>query len=398
MSVNITNRADAEAIIREQVVQTIFQDVPKQSVFMALAKKLPNMTSNQTRMRVLDFLPTSYWVDGDTGMKQTSKQAWDNVYINAAELAVIVPIPEAVLDDAEFDIFGEITPRINEAIGQRVDSAIIFGMNRPANWQNDIITLARQAGNNVAVGSNPDYYSLLLGEGGVISKVEEDGYMATGALAAMSMRAKLRDIRTNDGNLIFKSDMQGSTNYALDGAPMYFPQNGAYDNTIAQLIVGDFKQAVYSIRQDVTVKILDQGVIQDPATKEIVYNLAQQDMVALRIVFRMGWALPNPATRMDEDRVGCPFAYLEPTSPETTQKVTFTVKDNSEAAAAIEGAIVDVNGSRKKTDASGVAEFNLRAGTYPAKIKKSGYGTINDTVAITFSAVSKDITLIPNAL
>ena len=398
MPVNITNRADAEAIIREQVVQTIFQDAPKQSVFMALAKKLPNMTSNQTRMRVLDFLPTSYWVDGDTGMKQTSKQAWDNVYINAAELAVIVPIPEAVLDDAEFDIFGEITPRINEAIGQRVDSAIIFGMNRPANWQNDIITLARQAGNNVAVGSNPDYYSLLLGEGGVISKVEEDGYMATGALAAMSMRAKLRDIRTNDGNLIFKSDMQGSTNYALDGAPMYFPQNGAYDNTIAQLIVGDFKQAVYSIRQDVTVKILDQGVIQDPVTKEIVYNLAQQDMVALRIVFRMGWALPNPATRMDEDRVGCPFAYLEPTSPATTQKVTFTVKDNSKAAAAIEGAIVDVNGSRKKTDASGVAEFNLRAGTYPAKIKKSGYGTINDTVAITFSAVSKDITLIPNAL
>lgn len=398
MPVNITNRADAEAIIREQVVQTIFQDAPKQSVFMALAKKLPNMTSNQTRMRVLDFLPTSYWVDGDTGMKQTSKQAWDNVYINAAELAVIVPIPEAVLDDAEFDIFGEITPRINEAIGQRVDSAIIFGMNRPANWQNDIITLARQAGNNVAVGSNPDYYSLLLGEGGVISKVEEDGYMATGALAAMSMRAKLRDIRTNDGNLIFKSDMQGSTNYALDGAPMYFPQNGAYDNTIAQLIVGDFKQAVYSIRQDVTVKILDQGVIQDPVTKEIVYNLSQQDMVALRIVFRMGWALPNPATRMDEDRVGCPFAYLEPTSPATTQKVTFTVKDNSEAAAAIEGAIVDVNGSRKKTDASGVAEFNLRAGTYPAKIKKSGYGTINDTVAITFSAVSKDITLIPNAL
>ena len=397
MPVNITNRADAEAIIREQVVQTIFQDAPKQSVFMALAKKLPNMTSNQTRMRVLDFLPTSYWVDGDTGMKQTSKQAWDNVYINAAELAVIVPIPEAVLDDAEFDIFGEITPRINEAIGQRVDSAIIFGMNRPANWQNDIITLARQAGNNVAVGSNPDYYSLLLGEGGVISKVEEDGYMATGALAAMSMRAKLRDIRTNDGNLIFKSDMQGSTNYALDGAPMYFPQNGAYDNTIAQLIVGDFKQAVYSIRQDVTVKILDQGVIQDPVTKEIVYNLAQQDMVALRIVFRMGWALPNPATRMDEDRVGCPFAYLAPTSPATTQKVTFTVKDNSEAAAAIEGAIVDVNGSRKKTDASGVAEFNLRAGTYPAKIKKSGYGTINATVAVTSAAVSKDITLIPNA-
>ena len=170
MAVHITSRADAEAIIREQVVSTIFQDAPKQSVFMSLARKLPNMTSNQTRIRVLDFLPTAYWVNGDTGMKQTSKQAWDNVYINAAELAVIIPIPEAVLDDAEFDIFGEITPRVNEAIGQKVDSAIIFGVNRPAEWQNDIVTLARQAGNNVAPSGSPDYYNLILGEGGVISK------------------------------------------------------------------------------------------------------------------------------------------------------------------------------------------------------------------------------------
>lgn len=397
MAVHITSRADAEAIIREQVISTIFQDAPKQSTFMSLARKLPNMTSNQTRMRVLDFLPTAYWVDGDTGMKQTSRQAWDNVFIEAAELAVIVPIPEAVLDDAEFDIFGEITPRVNEAIGQRVDSAIIFGVNRPRNWQNDIITLARQAGNNVAPGGSPDYYDLILGEGGVISKVEEDGYMSTGALASMGMRAKLRGIKATDGTPIFKSDMQGSTNYALDGAPMYFPQNGAFDNTIAQLIIGDFKQAVYAIRQDITVKILDQGIIQDPATKEIVYNLAQQDMVALRIVFRMGWALPNPATRMDEDRVGCPFAYLEPATAMTTQKVTFTVKDNNSEPKAVEGAIVDVNGSRLKTNASGVAEFHLRPGTYPAKIKKNGYGTVTETVTVDKSAVPKAVTLIPNA-
>lgn len=68
---------------------------------MGMARKLPNMTSKQTRIRVLDFLPTAYWVDGDTGMKQTSMQAWDNVYLTAAELAVIVPIPESVFDDAE---------------------------------------------------------------------------------------------------------------------------------------------------------------------------------------------------------------------------------------------------------------------------------------------------------
>lgn len=393
MGTQIVNRADAEAIIREQVVQTIFQDAPKNSVFMGMAKKLPNMTSKQTRIRVLDFLPTAYWVDGDTGMKQTSRQAWDNVYITAGELAVIVPIPEAVLDDAEFDIMGEITPRVNEAIGQKVDAAIIFGNNRPREWQNDIITLARQAGNNVSPTAGKDYYDLILGENGVFAKVEEDGYGVTGALAGMSMKAKLRGLRDTTGQPIFKSSVQEKVAYTLDGAPMQFPENGAYDNSIAQLVVGDFKQAVYSIRQDITVKILDQGVIQDPSTKEIVYNLAQQDMIALRVVFRMGWALPNPATRINEDRTGCAFAYLEPGTPVATQKVTFTVTDNSDEPAAVEGARVNVNGSILTTNAEGVAEFNLRAGTYPVKISKKGYAAINETVVVATSEVSKDVTL-----
>lgn len=393
---NMISRQQAEALIQEQLINTIQQDAPKQSVFMGLARKLPNMTSKQTRIPVLDMLPMAYWVNGDTGFKQTSEQAWDNVYITAEELAVIVPIPEAVVADASFDILGEVQPRVMEAIGQRVDGATIFGVNRPASWRADIITTARQAGNNVAPGSSPNYYDLIMGEGGVIAKVEESGRMVTGALSAMGMRAKLRGLKGQDGHPIFKSDMQGATSYALDGAPMYFPQNASFDQSIAQLIVGDFSQAVYSIRQDITVKILDQGVIQDPSTKAIVYNLAQQDMIALRVVFRMGWALPNPATRMDGDRTSCPFAYLEPATAVTTQKVTFTVKDNASSPVAVADAIVDVNGSRLKTSATGVAEFNLRAGDYSAKITKKGYKTVVETVTVASSAVSKAITLIPN--
>ncbi|HCQ6038238.1 TPA: phage major capsid protein [Clostridioides difficile] len=390
------SRENAEAIIREQIVNNILQDTPKQSIFMNLAKKMPNMSSNTTRMRVLDVLPTAYWVNGDIGYKQTTRQAWDNVYMHASELAVIVPIPEAVVDDAEFDIIGEVTPRVVEAIGQRIDSAVIFGENRPSEWQNDIITLARQAGNNVSVGSNPNYYDLIMSEGGVLNKVEECGYIATGVIASRGMKAKLRGLKSTDGTPIFSTSMQGTTNYALDGAPMYFPDNGSFDSSVAQMIVGDFNQAVYSIRQDITVKILTEGVIQDPNTKEIVYNLAQQDMIALRVVFRMGWALPNPATRLDEDRVGCSFAYLEPQTPVTTQTVTITVKDNAGAPAVVADAIVDVNGSRMKTNSTGKVVYNLRPGNYPMKIKKTGYSTLNDNIVVSNSAVTKDITLMIN--
>lgn len=394
MAVNITNRADAEALIREQIVSTIFQDAPKQSVFMGMARKLPNMTSKQTRVRVLDFLPTAYWVDGDTGMKQTTRQAWDNVYLTAGELAVIVPIPEAVFDDAEMDIMGEITPRVNEAIAQKVDAAIIFGDNRPKEWQADIITLARQAGNNVAPASGKDYYDLTLGEAGVFAKVEDDGYGVTGAIAPMTFKSKLRGLRDTNKQPIFLHSMQDSTRYTLDGVPIQFPENGSFMDNIAQLVVGNFSQAVYSIRQDITVKILDQGVIQDPVTKEIVYNLAQQDMIALRVVFRMGWALPNPATRLNEDRTGCAFAYLEPGTPVTTQTVTFTVTDgNSESPKKYDGVRINVDGAILTTDSNGQAVFNLRAGTYTAKITKKGFVPVTETITVAASAVTKAVTL-----
>ena len=394
MAVNITNRADAEAIIREQVVSNIFQDAPKHSVFLSIAKKLPNMTSNQTRMRVLDFLPTAYWVNGDTGMKQTTRQAWDNVFINAGELAVIVPISDAVLSDAEFDIFGEVTPRVMEAIGQKVDAAVIFGDNRPAEWGLDIISRARQAGNNVSPATGKDYYDLILGENGVFAKVEDDGYGVTGALEPMNFKSKLRGLRDTTGQPIFKSNMQDVARYSLDGAPITFPENGAFYANIAQLVVGDFSQAVYSIRQDITVKILDQGVIQDPDTKEIIYNLAQQDMTALRIVFRMGWALPNPATRLNEDRTGCAFAYLEPGTPTPTQKVTFTVTDGAaESPKARKGARINVEGAILTTDDNGKAEFNLRPGTYTAKISLKGCVSVTETVIVEKAAVNKTITL-----
>lgn len=395
MATKIVDRSAAEAVIREQIVSEIFQDAPKQSTFMSMARKLPNMTSNQTRIRVLDFLPTAYWVDGDTGMKQTSQQAWDNVYLTAAELAVIVPIPEAVFDDAEIDIMGEITPRVNEAIGQRVDAAIIFGDNRPREWQADIVTLARQAGNNVSPSAGKDYYDLTLGENGVFSKVEDDGYAVTGAIAPTTFKSKLRGLRDTNKQPIFTHSMQDSSRYALDGVPLQFPENGSFMTDVAQLVVGDFSKAVYAIRQDVTVKILDQGVIQDPSTKAIVYNLAQQDMVALRVVFRMGWALPNPATRLDEDRTGCAFAYLEPGTPVATQKVTFTVTDgSSESPTAYEDVRINVDGAILKTDSAGKAEFNLRKGSYTAKITKKGFVPVTETVVVDASAVNKEITLV----
>lgn len=388
MAVNIVSRESAEALIHEQIMNTVFQDAPKNSILMQLGRKLPNMTSKQTRVPVLSMLPMAYWVGGDTGVKQTSRQQWENVYITAGELAVIVPIPEAVLSDASFDIMGEVTPRVNEAIGMKFDEAAIFGVDRPPEWQNDIITLARQAGNNVSGGIT---FDTILAQDGMFGKVEEAGYIVDGVIAAMRARAALRGIKDDASRPIFMPSMQDRTQYTLDGAPVYFPENGSFDPTVAQMVAGNWRQLVWAMRQDIETKILDQAVIQDPSTKEIVYNLAQQDMIALRVTFRAGFAVPNPATRLNSARTLVPFAYIEPSAPATTYTATFTVKDSS---GNIEGAEINLNGSILRTGSEGTAVFNLRNGEYPYVVKADGYRKQTGTVTISDGAQTPTITLV----
>ena len=312
----LIERTDLAGLIPEPVTQEIMQGTVENSAVLRVGRRLPNMTSKTQSINVLDMLPMSYWVDGDTDFKQTSKQSWEKKRLYAEELAVIIPIPEAVLDDSNYDIWGEVRPRIVEAMGRKIDEAILFGTGKPTNWRDGILQTATTAGAIVTEpASNGDLYQELLGVDGLFAKVEENGYFPTRVLAAVSMRAKLRGLVDTNKQPIFMTTMQQNAQYVLDGTPLDFPLNGSWDATAALMIAGDFSQLVYSIRQDVTYKILTEATIVDPTTKEVVYSLAQQDMVALRAVMRLGWEIPNPVNQFNKNlEHRSPFAAYVPTT------------------------------------------------------------------------------------
>ena len=305
----IIDRTGAESLIPVEESKEIIQGVVTSSAVLSRGRKLANMSSKTYKMPVLDMLPIAYFVDGDNGAKKTTKQAWDKKIITAEEIAVIVPIPESVLDDSDYDIWAEVRPRVTEAFGKVIDGAILFDVNKPTSWRDGVVTTATKA--KSVVTATTDLYQDILGEGGVISKVEGSGFFVSGHMADISMRAKLRGLRDDVGQPIFKSDMQNGTNYSLDGSPMSFPNNGAWDKSKALMISGDFSQLVYSIRQDITFKLFTEGVVQN-TDGSIAYNLMQNDMVALRAVMRLGWEIPNPINSVQSDKTKrCPFAILQ---------------------------------------------------------------------------------------
>lgn len=303
------DRTGAEALIPEERAREIIQGTVEQSAVLSMGRRLANMTTKQTKLPVLDSLPIAYFVDGDNGQKKTTKQAWDKKVIYAEEIAVIVPIPEAVLDDADYDIWGEVRPRVQEAFGKVIDEAVLFGTGKPANWREGLVPSAAGAGAVKPLGAK--LYDDIMGEGGVIDLVEQSGFFVSGHIADISMRAKLRGLKDGNERPLFLSSMQNGTAYSLDGSAMRFARNGAWDKGQALMISGDFSQLVYSIRQDITFKLFTEGVVQN-ADGTIAYNLMQNDMVALRAVMRLGWEIPNPINALKTDKAErFPFAVLK---------------------------------------------------------------------------------------
>ena len=323
---NIINRTGATALIPDQVSREIIQEVPRESVFLRRAQRMPNMTRKQLKIPVMTGSAEAFFVSGDTGLKQTTGMTWDNVYITAEELAAFVVIPEAVLDDADYDIWAEVRPRLVEAFGKKIDQAAFFGLNKPDSWPQGIVPAAIAAGNYSGI-TTAGLYQNINGEGGVIAKVEEQGIPVTGYVGALPLRAKLRGAVDSNGQPIFRTayanGAAGSMVYELNGIGVDFPENGAWDASQALLLAGDFRYARYAIRQDITYKLITEGVISDD-TGSVQINLAQQDCVALRCVMRLGWALPkavHPVSGMNY----YPFSVLLPSDVVTIESAAYNV-------------------------------------------------------------------------
>ena len=303
MAVNTIARTDVDALIETQVAKEIFEGVTKESKALSMFKRLPNMTSDKTKLRVLDTLPVAYFVNesSNNGRKQTTKMAWDNKYINAAELAVIIPIKENVLNDTSIDLWAEIRPRIVEAFAKKIDNAMFFGVDKPADWRAGLVPSVIAAGANVTETNNGLYSDI----NDTMVKVEESGYEVNGILGGVGLKGKFRMMTDTTGQPLNTTEIGSIKRTYMD--------NGVWNKNTATLIAGDFSQAVYAIRQDITYKVLDQAVIQD-TDGSIAYNLAQEDMIALRVVMRLGWEIPNPVNALNETSARFPFAALVPES------------------------------------------------------------------------------------
>jgi hypothetical protein len=208
-------------------------------------------------------------------------------------MAVIIPIPDNVMADVEANVWDDAMPLCTNAMGRVLDQAVFFGVNAPASFPLNVNAAAQAAGNNATEGSSQatgGFYNDLDVLYGV---VESDGYEVDGFVSATSTKAKLRQARNTLGDRLDVGRINGELT-SLDGHTIHYPMRGLWQPTAGQprLFAGDWDQYVLGVRQDITMKVSSEAVIQD-SSGTIVYNSFQQDLTFLRLTFRVGWQVAN---------------------------------------------------------------------------------------------------------
>jgi hypothetical protein len=131
--------------------------------------------------------------------------------------------------------------------------------------------------------------------------LSDAGFDPTAAIARNSLRYKLRNLR----------EATTGAPILVDGAlaefDTFWNRNGAWDATEAYAFLVDPSKVRIGVRQDVTVKFLDQATITNG---EGTINLAERDMVALRFKARFAYVLGVGATSEGDAKV--PVASVIP--------------------------------------------------------------------------------------
>ena len=314
------DRTEAGPLIPEDAAHEIITATVEKSFALSTFDRVP-MSRKQRRLPILDRKPVAYFVNGDTGMKQTTDAKWDNLFLNAEELAVLVPIPDTIYADSEYDLWSLLKPQITEAMGAKIDDAVLFGTGKPALWPNGVLTDATTAGNAVTGAVASATHDIFDDLNAALMLLETDGYEPDAWLLRQTMRGVLRNARDGSRGFLYPAagpSASGAQDMKWSGEVWNIPakvskmglSGFAAGASNALAFAFDTSMFKIAIRDDIEMKIFTEGAISDGAGV-VLLNLMQQDVKVLRVTFRLAWVAANPVSLQQPSRAASyPAAVL----------------------------------------------------------------------------------------
>lgn len=273
--------------IPEEQGGLIIEDVIKGSTVMKLAKNEP-MTAPKKNFSFKAKGAGAYWVS-ETEVIKTSAVEWLNASMTAEKLGVIIPFSKEFLRYTAKEFFNEVKPLIAEAFYQTFDQAALFGTNSPFATHSSgksILDGATDEGNVVELGTGAtlqdDFFSLM-------GLIEAGGFNPNGIASITGFKQDLRTAKDVNNNRLY-TDLNN-----VEGLPITYANNAAWDATKAEALMGDWEYARYGILQGI-----EYAVSEDAQLSSVVgadgkpINLFERDMFALRATMHIAYMNVKP--------------------------------------------------------------------------------------------------------
>ena len=290
------SRSEVATLIEEAYADTLLGSAKEASTVLASFPTV-SMGTKLTHLPVLATLPEAGWVSESAtapeGVKPQSKATWEDRTLVAEEVAVIIPVHENVVDDATIQVISELAALGGQAIGKKLDQAVLFGQDKPASWVSKaLVDAATAAGNvfsvvNTGVASADD---LVGGVNQAAEAIAVAGFAPDTLISSLALRYRVANLRDANGNPVFRDE-------SFAGFRTFFNRNGAWPiadpTSKAMVILADSSRIRIGVRQDISVKILTEATLGSGAT---AINLAERDMIGIRMKARFAYVLGDSAT------------------------------------------------------------------------------------------------------
>lgn len=287
---------DFSGIIPTEYSRQIIEEAVSTSVVLRLPTTQVPMGTKVAQMPVPRAFPKAAWTSASNPRKPYTDLKLGLESITAEEVAAVVAIPDAMIEDLDINIWAWVRPRLAEAIGFALDAAVLFGTDAPPTFPVGGVVgdaLATAAGVDV-VGTVND----------AMSAVERQGLNVTGHAADLAVKGALRGVRDDSGALLLGSTQVASGSIdTLYGVPIAYEP---FQETEPDFITGAWQNLIIGVRQDIRYELNRAAVLADGDGKVVISGF-QDNMTPLKVWARFGCALVNPVTPRTPDGAK-PFA------------------------------------------------------------------------------------------
>lgn len=232
---------------------------------------------------------------GEKVAKSSSQPVFGIVTQTLKKLAVIIPMSEEILEDSLINLTELLGTLVAEAISKEEDAQFFAGTGSP--WTGVLNTSGTGL---VTMGTGDTAFTDITADDLLDMQTEMPTGSDAGAKYYMhkSVFNVVRKLKDDNGNYIYQAP-QGTVPATIWDKPYVlsdsFPAVSATASDTAFVIYANLQTAtVFGDKQQIRVKMLDQATITD-TDGETQVNLAEQDMIALRFMERVGYVVTLPA-------------------------------------------------------------------------------------------------------